>query len=324
MTPDFIIKADSEDRSAVIKERLLELRLVDMSGHRSDRLELLLDDRDPIARPEHGARLELQLGYKEMGLQRKGVYIHDFTEFSGPPKEILIRAAAVDFRERLKAPRSRSLDNVTLQELVYGIAADHGYDAYVDEWLRDITIPHIDQVAESDLRLLTRMADQYGATFKAAGTSLILIPKAEVRKSDALKAALGTVTLRPSDVSTWRVTRTDVRRFNSVRATWWDNAQARELSYTTEGDTPTYALEFQYGTEQDAKQAAHTKLEQLTRRTVEVAITLPGTPALVADGGLTLEGFRDGVDGSYVLNRVEHIITKAGGYQTKASAELAI
>ena len=55
MTPDFRIRADREDKTAVIKDRLLSLRLTDEAELKADDVELVLDDRDgAIALPRTG------------------------------------------------------------------------------------------------------------------------------------------------------------------------------------------------------------------------------------------------------------------------------
>jgi len=45
--------------------------------------------------------------------------------------------------------------NVTLGGLVAAVASEHNYDAFVDAFLKDMTILHIDQADESDLLFLT-------------------------------------------------------------------------------------------------------------------------------------------------------------------------
>lgn len=323
MTPVFEIIVGGTDYTATVMDRLVEMRLVDIAGWKSDYMELVLDDRETIKRPKHGEKIIIRLGYDGQPLKQKGVYVHDETEFSGPPKRMIIRAAAVNFREKLKATRTRSFDDVTLGDLVSGIAAEHGYSAYVDDFVKDITIPHVDQTAESDLRLLTRLAGQYNALFKAAGTSLILVPKGG-KKSEAVKDTLGTVTLTPADVSSWRIPRQDKSRYSGVKANWYDY-DAALLKSVLAGDNSGNVrdLPTQFPTEQEAWAAANAELEKLIRSKADASITLPGNPSLTAEGGLVLEGFRDGVDDEYTITRVEHTYTKRGGYQCKVEAELS-
>lgn len=320
LTPAFEIVVGGKDYTAAVTERLIELRLVDAAGYKSDYLELVLDDRTPLPRPTHGARLDVRIGYKEQGLHFKGTYVHDETEFSGPPKTMSLRAASVNFRDDFNAPRSRSFDNVTIGDLVRGIAGEHSYETRIDPSLDGRKIAHLDQTAESDLRLLTRVAQKHGALFKAAGNTLLMIPK--TNKDEAIKQALGVVVIQPSDLSDWRITRQDKSRFNSVRAVWWDPNDAELKNVTTEGGRPVYEIQEQYPSEDEANSAAKAKFEELNKQNLTASLTLPGNPKLVAEAGLILEGFRDGIDGEYTITRVEHSFTKNGGYQCKVDAEL--
>ena len=93
MTPDFRILADSQDITDRIRDRLLSLRVTDEAGIKSDTVEIKLDDRDAlIAWPEHGAELEVLLGYQKSGLTRMGLYVVDEVEHGGPPNALTIRA----------------------------------------------------------------------------------------------------------------------------------------------------------------------------------------------------------------------------------------
>lgn len=320
MTPGFKITVGDADYTAAVMDRLLELRLIDAAGGKSDYLELVLDDRIPVPRPTHGQRLEVSIGYLEQGLQFKGAYVHDETEFSGPPREMSVRAAAVDFRDGFNAPRTRSFDALALGDLVNRIAGEYGYTAKVDPALAAVTIAHLDQTGESDLHLLTRLAQRHDALFKAAGNRIVFVPKG--KKSAELANELGSVTLRPGDVTSWRVTRHDKSRFNSVLAHWHDNKAAQLQDVNTGGGDPVFELKERYPTREDAEAAAKSKLEELNRRTLSASLSLPGDSALVAEASLTLEGFRDGVDGDYTITRVEHRFTKSGGYQCSLQAEL--
>lgn len=321
MTPGFKITVGDTDYTAAIMDRLIELRLIDAAGGKSDYLELVLDDRVPTPRPGHGERLEISLGYLEQGLQFKGAYVHDETEFSAPPREMSVRAAAVDFRDGFNAPRTRSFeDDVTLGDLVNGIASEYGYTAKVDPTLAAVVIPHLDQIGESDLHLLTRLAERNNALFKAAGNRILFIPKG--KKNSELADKLGSVTLRPADVTNWRVTRHDKSRFNSVLAHWHDNKLAQLKDVTTGGGDPVFELRDKYPSQQEAEAAANSKLEELNRRKLSASLSLPGNPALVAEASLVLEGFRDGVDGEYTITRVEHRFAKSTGYQCTVQAEL--
>lgn len=323
VTPNFTLTVGDTDYTNVIRDRLLEIRLTDVNGDRSDYLEITLDDRETIIRPEHGASLLFSLGYNETGLYKKGIYGHDKTEYSGPPKTMIITATSVNFRKSLKSTRTRSFTDITLSDLVTTIASDHGYQYRVDEFLATIHIPHLFQTAETDLHLLTRLANQYDASFKVQGNMLLFMSKG-LHTKEEYKDILPTFTLAPGDISRWNVSRKDRMRYGSVVASWYDGNAAKTMKETAGSGEPVHELTFKYPTAQEAAVAAQSKLNQFNRAQATVSLTLPGNPKLVAEGGLILQDFRDGVDGEYTITRVEHILNKTIGYQCQVEAELTL
>ena len=98
-----------------------------------------------------------------------GIYYRADVDIELVPRRLVIRATAAELpsRSSLKAPRCRAWDEVTLGSLVATVASEHGYEARVDPSLADSPIAHVDQVAESDLHLLRRVAGQhYDATVR--------------------------------------------------------------------------------------------------------------------------------------------------------------
>ena len=75
MTPDFRIIAGGTDTTAIIRDRLLSLTVVDGDEERADRLTLELDARDArVELPETGEVLEVSLGFRETGLRGRAVF----------------------------------------------------------------------------------------------------------------------------------------------------------------------------------------------------------------------------------------------------------
>ncbi len=82
-----------------------------------------------------------------------------------------------------------------------------------------------------------------------------------------------------------------------------------------------YALRDDQVDEATARYAAQARLDALNRGAVRLELSLrPGVPTIAAEGTLTLNGFRNGVDGRWVAVRVRHSID-SGGYATEVSAE---
>ena len=331
MTPDFLIVVDEhQDVTAAIRERLLSLRVSDEVGYRSDTVEIRLDNRGgSVKLPRRGAVLRVELGYsaggklagleKDSGRVLMGRYTVDEVELSGPPDTLTIRAKAADMRAALKQRRTRSWHRVLLGDLIATIAAQYGLDPRLSEELAKIVLPHVDQTDESDLHLLTRLAEQYGTVAKPVNGRLVF-----ARRGVAMSVTSGPVTavrIAREQASDYRVTLADRPDYRSVRAYWYDTAAGRRVEVTAGDGEPVYALRDNHTDEATARTAAQARLDALKRGTDDLGLTLkPGLPTISAESPLTLSGFLNGVNGRWIVTRVNHEIS-GSGYATQVEAE---
>ena len=314
MTPDFKIIADSQDVTARLRDRLIELRVTDEAGLTSDAVEIRLDDRDNlIALPTKGAKLDVYLGYLETGIARLGVFTVDEVVPTGPPDVLTIRGRAADLRQGLKSPKTRSWDQVTIGALVATIAAEHGYTPLVAAELAGVVLPHLDQTAESDLNLLTRLARQYGAVAKPAGGRLLFVPAGQAKSASGKN--LPAVALKRGDLTDWEATLADRGKYLSVVTRYRDLAKAVDVEVTVGSGEPVYQLRHSYPDRDSAIAAGRARLDAFTRGEGTLRFTCVGNNALAAEGKVTLSGVRDGVDGAWIATRVTHDYAPAAGYR---------
>ncbi len=137
------------------------------------------------------------MGYRETGVLPIGLYTVNEVTVQSPPKTLMIKGHATNLMISLKEKVSREWHQITLGDLVKGIANKHGYGYKVAEEFKDILIPHIDQTEESDINLLTRIAIEREAMAKLAGGYILFIPKGAAKSVTG--KALGTTTIRPQD-----------------------------------------------------------------------------------------------------------------------------
>jgi len=320
MTPDFHIVIDGhQDATDAIRERFLSLRISDEEGYRSDALELRLDDRGGIVElPRRGAVIYAQLGYRSIGRVRMGRYAVDEVKLSGFPETLVIRATAADLRDTAKQRRTRSWNRVTIGELVAKIARELGLEAWTAGGLASIVLPHVDQTDESDLHLLTRLGELYDAVARPAGGRLVF-----TRRGAGVSVTGSSVTparIKPEIVSSYSITIDDRQSYRSVAAYWYDKASASRKEVTVGGGEPVYALRDDQVDEATARYAAQARLDALNRAAATLNLTLPGLPTISAEGALTLESFREGIDGRWIVTRVTHQLDSSG-YRTEVEAQ---
>lgn len=316
MTPEFRILANERDITATLRDRLLSLRLTDEAGFKTDDVEIALDDRDgAIALPATGAELDVALGYRETGLIRMGLFVVDEVELSGPPSTMTIRAKAANFvggakYGNLQTQKTRAWEDTTLGDIVGAVAAEHGYQPVVAARLAGVELPYVDQTSESDLNLLIRLARTHGGVIKPMSARLCCFEEGAAERADG--GAMPILTVRPGDVTSWRVSLTDRSRYRSVRARWHDRARAETVTLEVGSGEPVFEITQVHGSESAARSAAEGALSGYQRGASTVSLTLPGNTEASAERKLSLSGFREGVDGAWVCKRVEHELSDSG------------
>lgn len=328
--PEWRVWANKADITGTIKDRLIGLRYTDEAGLESDVLEIRLADHDPdrpIQIPATGAELELALGY-DGELARVGVFVVDEIEISGWPGELVVRARAAPFEAsrsgmtRLQTQKRRAWPKGTLlADIVRKIAAEHGLQPAVADEMAAIRLPHQDQIDESDLGFLTRLARRYDGIVKPAGGRLVLAKRGRAKSASGQEIVL--VRLAPGDVSSYRVSLTRRDESGTVAAYWHATKAAKREEVQVGQGEPVTRLKRYYPTAEMARAAAQAEYDRRARRRATLSLSMPGRTDVMAEGRLDLVGFRPGADGPWIVTRAEHSLDRAG-YSTSIEAERPI
>ena len=178
MKPCFQIINNGKDLAPSYAPYLIELSITDSVTERVDEFCLTLSDvGNTLDLPVKGERVDVSLG-EDGQMIRQGAYIIDGVEIQGSPDQIKITSAACPFAntgtmKAMQHQQSRSWDNITIGDLVAGIAGEVGMTAAVSPDFAKTTIDHLDQTNESNMNLLTRVAADYGASFKPCDGKLV-------------------------------------------------------------------------------------------------------------------------------------------------------
>lgn len=322
--PDFRIKADGRpDATEAIRRRLLSLTVSDRAGWESDTCRIRIDDEggsvELVEMPRRGVTLAVSMGYAD-GLAPMGRFVVDEVVASGAPAELSVVARAADFRETLKAPRTRSWDETTLGAVVSKIAGEHGLRPAVAASLRPVPVLHLDQTSESDLAFLARVSEDRGAELKVSEGSVIVAPPRGAQSASGLTIAPVRILL--TAVTRYRAVLADRPRYGAVTATWHSTAEARRRVERAGEGSPAYQLPYSYATREEAATAARAKLEALQRLTATLRLEMPGDPRILSGTPLELDGFRGGIPDNWTAMRVDQVIDRRG-YVTRVDAEQA-
>jgi phage protein D len=224
---DYRITANDADITAMLRKRFIKLTLQDSAGEDSDTVAIELDNRDNLIRlPSTGAELKVWIG-EPGALVFKGVYQVDELEEPLDDQALVIHGKAAKMLGGIKAPRDAIFDGITLGVLVAKMATEHGYIAAVSPDLAKHVFSHIDQRAESDMNLLTRLARELGAVAKPVGGRLVVVPKGVAQTVTG--AALPTIVMIRRTVAAGSRSKsaTTISRWLRIGSTKPSNARCR-------------------------------------------------------------------------------------------------
>lgn len=319
MKPAYKITVAGSNITSLVADRLISLTLTDEAGVKSDRFELVLDDRDQrLAIPPTKAAVTVAIGYTDR-IVSKGEFVVEEVEIEGPERRMTIRANAAGASKGAGAAKERSWDDTTIGQIARSIAGKHGWEPAISPEVADIKIDHVDQ-HENDLQFLVRIAADNGAVAKVSHGKLVVAPHAEGKSVSG--KILPVIPLAATATTDWVMTRVERGNYIGVKAIYNDlKTGERGEEIAGEDGENTHVLQHTYSTKAAAQRAAKSKKKALERGKDKFQVkNMPGVPELEAEVTIDATGFRDGVDGRWTVIGVTHTITD-GGYVCAINAE---
>ena len=325
MRPIWRIEADGADITRRLAASLEQLSVTDAAGVTADQCEITIEDAaEDLDPPRYGVELAIFMGYAETNLALMGRFQVTEAEVSGPPTRWRIRGASADFREGLKVAKSGSWSSTTLGNLVRDVAERNGLTAAVAPHLADMPLGQVHQSEESDIHLLTRLAQKHGAIVKLADGKIVVTERA--RAMSASGAPLEPIDIRQTERLRWSATVADRPAVGAVRARWHDVAAATRdavtvrLAYAAK-EAPVHELRDIFADRTQAAAAAKAEVERLMRLSARFRLSVVGDPRIMAETPFRLLGaVSSALVDTWIATRVTHTLTGAG-YQTDIEAE---
>lgn len=318
MRPIFVIVSESSgDITGKLIDRVTRLTVVDAEGIDNDTLDVDLDDRGQfIALPDVGERLWVYLGYLGGPIVEMGRYVVDELSVFGPPLSIAITAKGADMTQALKAPKnqSRHEDGLTLGQVAREIAAAHNLTPRIHPQADPLPLEHVDQISESDMAVLARLAEEHDLSLRLTATELILRPHpARLPPVDPYRPPPVTLTAR--DITRYRWRRQSRAEYAEVRATYYDADRGERVGVTDtrgQNEGPTLELRHDARDPQRAQELAAARKRQTDRASRSLTMDMPGNPHIQAGAHLTLLGLSEPVGGAWTIERVTHTLDRSG------------
>lgn len=250
-SPAYALNVGGVSITDVVNQRLISLTLTDNRGFEADALDLVLDDADgALELPAKGATVQLSIGWVDTGTVDKGTYIVDELEHSGAPDQLTIRARSANLRAGLTEKREQSWHDTTLGGILTAIAFRHEMETAISPALETIPVPHIDQTNESDLNIMSRLAELHGAIATIKDGRLLFITAGTGTTASGKPLPVMTITRQDGDRHRFAVA--DREAYTAVRATYFDIKQNKRGEVIVNGNTAEALRERVQATEQAA------------------------------------------------------------------------
>jgi len=319
--PDFVIKYEQKDITSNIKPYLLGITYTDYLGGQSDELQVEFEDVDGrwlrAWYPEQGDSLTISVGDQFTGLVNWGNFEISELEHEHPESNISLKALSTGITRSSRTMHPKAYEKTTLEKIVRTIAARLRLS--ITGTVTNIKIERVTQYQESDLEFLTRLAREYGHTFKIVDKTLVFHANAELAKQEPVAI------LNPTDIKSSRlrdlikgvpeeavVTGYDAKKKTTRRV----SRKAKPLRPKSKRATTTDTLKVVANRgESDEQMAARADaaLSDAQQSQVAGTITMVGNAKLVSGQIVQLKGFGK-LSGKYLIKRSHHNIKKRSGY----------
>ena len=324
-----LINAESGQRLKAVEAAVLSLTVEESADNQSDILNLRLDASRLQVLPKSGTLLEVRMGYAGESLYMLGTFRVAEKSLSGPPFTLSIRAFADDFNAPWKEKRTGEWSDTTLGDILLEVAFRNDLSAGIHEQYMYEPVHYLAQTQESDMHLVSRLAERYGAYGTIKRERLFFHPPIVPDQDDIIRLELNALTRFSFN---WM----DKPRYDTIKANWVDVNSNVSHTVVYDGDgwlapSPAvsepgsipdravqsggavFELPTRFTSELAAKRALKTKWKSLHRLKAQGRLTLPGRGDLISKRQVEVSGFSEVLDGQrWEILRSRHSFTNSG------------
>lgn len=310
--PIWSLTINGKNMTDGIHSRLMSLTLTDNRGLEADTLEVSLSDHDGVLEiPLKGALIELHLGWHTTSMVYKGAFIVNEITHQGAPDTLSIRAMSADLKETIRQKKERSFEKTTLDKIVNKIAGEHKLTAKIHPELAKKDIYHLDQ-NESDISLLTRLAEEFDATAMIKDDILLMMPLGVHESVSGEPLPTMIITRGLGDRHSYTENADSI---SGVRAHFYDVAKKDKVPVLvgTEDDS-VREIRYVHRDKKSAIEAAMAAYKRARRDTAKLSYTLAhGDPLLMPQMPVIVLGIKDSIDATdWTLTNVVHQLDESG------------
>lgn len=316
----------AKDITPQLIQRCAELTFEDEVGWRSDHFSISFTDDGVLGFPRAGDFVALSIGYIEggHGMVNVGKFKLDEAGYDLRRNTIDIRGSAIDQTLPIKIKRSANYDSQTIGELVALIAERHGLFPTVSSSLADVSMGYLQQVDESDIAFLNRLAnDKYNAVAKVQDFRLIFWDKPTVNQT-VLRQKLPPIEIdlaKADKCLELQYTSTTRPRHTGFKFTYYDRSLGKEVVTPVGDQSVALTISGVYSSKEEGMTLGQHKFDRNNLRKDSVSITVVGDAYIRAGRNLLLKNVRPGIPQLWFIERSTHTINR-NGYKTSLTGSL--
>lgn len=324
--PNFVLIYEQKDITASVEPYLLSFSYTDYLGEQSDELQLHFEDVDGrwlrTWFPEQGDKLSIGCGDQFTGLINWGSFELAEIEWQRNMQGgdvVSLKALSTGIRRANRTLQPKAYENMMLSDIVKIIAAR--LKLTVSGSIKPIKIQRITQYQERDVEFLTRLARQYGHTFKIVDKKLVFT------RNDALSQQEAVLVMQPENLLSIRIrdlikgapdkaviTGYDAKKKRAIRAERKTKPLRPKARRKTSADT-LKITQSKGESQAETNARADAALQDAQEERCAGNITLFGNALLVA--GQVIELQRIGkFSGRYLVKQARHDYSQSRGYIT--------
>lgn len=321
MKPTYTVTINGTDLTGKIRDRRCSVTVQDAAGDKADTVRIEFDNRDgAIAEPPDGASIVVSMGYEGGLILPLGVFVLDGIDYQFAPDRMIVSGKSAEFGGSLKDQKTREWNGKTIEEIVTTIAGEHGREGKVSEALAGYTYEALTQKAESDISFLSRIAKDHDALAAVKEQTILFMGRGEGRSVSGL--SLPQLIIKKDQLMPGSTVRKNkAATYKSVRAIWHNEATGDKEEVVVGDGSPRFEITHPHKSQDEAKRAAQSKLDEEARKAHAITLKLVGDPMRRAVGQLALIGMPAGVPLVWSIKSVKHAIG-SGGYTNTIIGEL--
>lgn len=236
-----------------------------------------------------------------------GFFVLDNFEFQGWPVTGTISGVSVPADGNFRATeRSKTWENVTIQEIGKEIAKRAGVTLAWDVEGETFTIKTVEQSEQTDCDFFAGLCDTYGLATKVYAQKIVVYDREKYKKKDPVAK------ITEGNLETWSWTKTLTGTYTGGEYTYTDPSTEAEIKVTVGAGARILKQSGKADSKADAERMITAAINKANHGAAKLTATITGNAALVASQCVTVVGLGK-LSGKYFIDTIAHHVG-GGGY----------